>query len=170
MRGLPTAPGTNRATYAAQARTRAEALYAGVVTPHRSCGIALAETFGVGHRPYQALRKGGITGDGPCGAIQAGVILLGELLGDPDPTGGVTPELRSAILAYRAAIAGKVTQQVDTTCNARTAGFSSFSSPERLASCVSIAGVAAETVAEVLWDLDRPAPIPPPPWEALSGA
>ena len=67
------------------------------MTPHRSCGIALAATFGRPTAPYQSLRRGGITGDGPCGAIVAGQLLLGELFGDPDPTGPVTATLREAM-------------------------------------------------------------------------
>jgi len=69
--------------------------------PHRSCGIAIAETFGVPSRPYQALRRGGITGKGACGAIRAGEQVLGELLGDPDPVGAVTPELRAAVTWFQ---------------------------------------------------------------------
>ena len=57
------------------ARRTAFVLYEGVETPHRSCGIALAETFSLDTRPYQAFRKGGITGEGPCGSIQAGLII-----------------------------------------------------------------------------------------------
>ena len=52
--------------------------------PHRSCGIALAETFNLATTPYQCLRNGGITGKGECGAIKAGELILGEYLGDPD--------------------------------------------------------------------------------------
>src|SRR3982750_511947 len=84
-------------SYVDAARRVAFTLYEGVRTPHRSCGIALAETFNVPSRPYQALRKGGITGKGDCGAIRAGEQVLGELLGDPDPTGQVTPGLRAAV-------------------------------------------------------------------------
>src|SRR5438552_13895916 len=87
--------------YIAAARDKAFVLYEGVRTPHRSCGIALAETFGVPTPAYQALRRGGITGAGACGAIRAGEQVLGELLGDPDPTGGVAPELRAAITWYQ---------------------------------------------------------------------
>ena len=65
----------------AAARRKAHILYEGVLTPHRSCGIALAETFGLPSRPYQALRRGGITGEGDCGSIRAGELVLGELLG-----------------------------------------------------------------------------------------
>src|SRR3954463_4282364 len=87
--------------YVTAARDKAFTLYEGVATPHRSCGIAIAETFGLPPRPYQALRRGGITGKGPCGAIRAGEHVLGELLGDPDPVGPVTPELRDAITWFQ---------------------------------------------------------------------
>src|SRR5262252_6981441 len=87
--------------YIAAAREKAFVLYEGVRVPHRSCGIAIAETFGLPTRPYQALRRGGITGKGACGAIRAGEHVLGELLGDPDPTGAVTPELRAAIAWFQ---------------------------------------------------------------------
>src|SRR2546425_8452426 len=79
--------------YITAARDKAFVLYEGVRVPHRSCGIALAETFALATAPYQALRRGGITGKGACGAIRAGEQVLGELLGDPDPVGAVTPEL-----------------------------------------------------------------------------
>src|SRR5258706_12369282 len=84
----------------ARARDKAFVLYEGKRVPHRSCGIALAETFGLPTRPYQALRRGGITGEGECGAIKAGELILGELLGDPDPRGSVTPNLRAPIVWY----------------------------------------------------------------------
>jgi len=81
----------DEASYIAAARDKAFVLYEGVRTPHRSCGIAIAETFSLATPPYQSLRRGGITGKGACGAIRAGEQLLGELLGDPDPTVAVTP-------------------------------------------------------------------------------
>src|SRR6185436_8182347 len=87
-----------------RAREKAFVLYEGKRVAHRSCGIALAETWGLGTRPYQSLRRGGITGEGECGAIKAGELVLGELLGDPDPAGAVTPTLRSAIQWYQRAI------------------------------------------------------------------
>ena len=91
----------DEAAYVAAARDKAFVLYEGARTPHRSCGIALAETFGVPTPAYQALRRGGITGKGTCGAIRAGEQVLGELLGDPSPTGGVTAALRSAVSWYQ---------------------------------------------------------------------
>src|ERR1700742_2691706 len=104
--------------YVAAARAKAFTLYEGVVVPHRSCGIALAETFGVPSRPYQALRRGGVTGKGPCGAIRAGEQVLGELLGDPDPVGAVTPELRAAITWYQDAWLAHIRGgEPDITCD-----------------------------------------------------
>ena len=87
--------------YVDAARDKAFVLYEGVRVPHRSCGIAIAETFGLPSRAYQSLRRGGITGKGTCGAIRAGEQVLGELLGDPDPVGTVTPELRSAVIWFQ---------------------------------------------------------------------
>src|SRR6185295_2638390 len=89
--------------YVAAARDKAFILYEGTRTPHRSCGIALAETFGLPTPAYQSLRRGGITGKGTCGAIRAGEQVLGELLGDPSPTGTVTPALRDAVVWYQGA-------------------------------------------------------------------
>ncbi|MFZ5482432.1 MAG: hypothetical protein ACOZNI_37060 [Myxococcota bacterium] len=155
---------TDRASYARSARERADALYAGARTPHRSCGIALAETFGLPTPAYQSLRKGGITGEGPCGAVAAGTLVLGELLGDPDPTGAVTPALREAIPRYRTAVAAKIDGALETACNTRTAPLGEFAGERRKAYCTRLAAIVAESVAEVLWDLGRPVPIPPAPW------
>src|SRR5215467_8703397 len=100
----------DEASYVAAARDKAFVLYEGVRTPHRSCGIALAETFGLPTPAYQSLRRGGITGKGACGAIRAGEQVLGELLGDPDPTGVVTPALRQAVTWYQSAWRARVVQ------------------------------------------------------------
>jgi predicted DNA binding protein len=54
----------------AAAREKAYILYQGRQVPHRSCGIALAETFGLATPAYQSLRRGGITGCGACGATR----------------------------------------------------------------------------------------------------
>lgn len=155
-----------RDAYVRAARERARALYAGVLTPHRSCGVALAETFGLPTPSYQALRRGGVTGAGPCGALQAGVLVLGELLGDPDPTGAVTPELREAIPRYRAAVAARIDLAVDTACDTRVAAHGEFLGPARKAYCTDLAALVAESVAEVLWDLGRAAPLPPAPYQS----
>lgn len=149
--------------YAESARARATLLYLGDAVAHRSCGIALAETFGLPPGSYQALRKGGLLGLGPCGAIQAGVLVLGELLGDPDPTGMPTPALKAAIPRYRALVAAAVDGSVEASCNARTAPFPEFASRARLEHCTSLAAIAAGAVATVLWEVGQIRPIPPAP-------
>lgn len=95
--------------------------------------------------------------------------MLGELLGDPSPTGPPTDALKVAAARYRAAIAAKIDLAVDTACNARTARFPTFAGPARLGYCTSLAAIVAETVAEVAWDAGAasgfaPPVIPPAPW------
>ena len=133
-------------------REQARVLYWGKEVPHHSCGIAVAETFSLPTRPYQALRKGGITGEGLCGAVMAGQLVLGELLGDPDPTGAVTPALREAMTAYLAAVRARVDRRESRTfvCNDLTGQFPDFGSEERLSFCTAIVVTVAEAVAEVL--------------------
>ncbi len=139
----------------AAARDKAFVLYEGRVTPHRSCGIALAETFNLPSPPYQSLRRGGITGEGECGAIKAGELVLGELLGDPDPTAGVTPALRAAAGHYRRAWQERVDRGPGgeggcTICNTLTEPFGDFASIERQRFCTNIAATVAEIVAAIL--------------------
>jgi hypothetical protein len=137
--------------YIARARDTAFVLYEGVRTPHRSCGIAVAETFGLPTRPYQALRRGGITGTGTCGAMRAGEQALGELLGDPDPTGAVTPALRAAVTWYQGAAAGIDRGGApDTICNNLVRPLGDFAGPRRKAFCTSIAAEVAALTAEAL--------------------
>jgi hypothetical protein len=134
------------------ARRKAYILYEGVETPHRSCGIALAETFGLPTRPYQAFRRGGITGEGPCGAIEAGLVILGELLGDPDPAGAVTPALRDAAVEYRRRVRESVfggAGDADTVCNHLTAPFGDFRGEARRSFCTGLVSTVAGIVAEV---------------------
>lgn len=140
-------------------------IYEGRLTPHRSCGIALAETFGLATPPYQALRRGGITGRGECGSLVAGRLVLGELLGDPDPTGPVTPALRQALEDYdrqwpRTLRRGAVTDSV--VCNDLTGQFPAFTSPARLSFCTLLASDVAALVAEILVRRGHPVPAAPP--------
>lgn len=145
-----------------QAREKAHVLYEGKQVPHRSCGIALAETFNLPPRPYQSLRKGGITGLGECGAIKAGELVLGEILGDPDPTGKVTEKLRDAALLYRELWQERIDrgpsarpgEPIDIVCNTLTAPFEDFMGPERQGFCTQLAASVAEVVAEVLCRLE----------------
>ena len=132
-------------------RERARVLYEGKQTPHRSCGIALAETFGRPTAAYQSLRRGGLTGDGPCGAILAGQLLLGEIFGDPDPTGPVTPTLREALAHYREEIARRLGRPGPIpACDALLQPFKDFQSEERKDFCTDLAATVAEVLAETV--------------------
>jgi hypothetical protein len=137
------------------ARRKAFILYEGKRVPHRSCGIALAETFNLPTRPYQSLRRGGITGEGECGAIKAGELILGEYLGDPDPAGKVTPDLRRAAAFYRREWRRRIDLGPggaggNIVCNVLTAPWGDFQGEARQGFCTSIAAFVAEVVAETL--------------------
>lgn len=141
----------DEATYVTAARDKAFTLYEGTVVPHRSCGIAIAETFGLPTRPYQALRRGGITGKGPCGAIRAGEHVLGELLGDPEPTGAVTAELREAIAWFQDAWLSRLRGgDPDIVCDHLVRPRGEFTGPARKAFCTSLAAEVAALTAEAL--------------------
>lgn len=133
-------------------RSKALLLYAGEQTPHRSCGIALAETFNRPTAAYQSLRRGGITGQGTCGAIVAGQLLLGELLGDPDPTGKVTPQLREAMTRYLARVEAELDRGSSPTliCNDMTAPHGDFLGADRHHFCTGVVGQVAQLVDEIL--------------------
>jgi hypothetical protein len=132
----------------------ARRLYAGVETPHRSCGIAMAETFGRATPAYQALRRGGITGCGECGVIVGARLVLGELFGDPDPTGPVAPALRTAMEEFEARWRGGIDRRAapgdDIVCNTLTGQFADFRGPERHGFCTSLAADVAALLAEVV--------------------
>jgi hypothetical protein len=148
-----------------KARHKAYVLYEGKQVAHRSCGIALAETFGLPSRPYQALRRGGITGEGQCGAIKAGELILGELLGDPDPAGKVTDTLRAAMKWYQSAWNARVDRggAPDIICNSLVRRFDDFMGPERAAFCTNIAAEVAALTAEALLRHGLTPEIPPLP-------
>jgi uncharacterized protein YwbE len=133
-------------------RSKALVLYDGTRTPHRSCGIALAETFDRPSAAYQSLRRGGITGRGTCGAVVAGQLILGEFLGDPDPTGKVTPALRTAMLEYDDRIAADLTRGAspDLVCNNLTAPHGDFMGPARHHFCTALVGQVAGIVDAIL--------------------
>lgn len=152
-----------RAEYVDAARTRADLLYRGEAVAHRSCGIALAETFGLPSASYQALRRGGLTGQGTCGALHAGLLVLGELLGDRNPAGPPTAELKAAAVAYRAWLAAELPGTPGDSCNSRTREFPDFTARPRALHCTALAASAAAGVAGVLWDLGRPTPLPAAP-------
>lgn len=145
--------------YVSAARAKAFTLYEGLQVPHRSCGIAIAETFGVPSRSYQALRRGGITGKGACGAIRAGEQVLGELLGDPDPVGAVTPELRAAVTWFQDAWLTRLrANNPDIVCDHLVRPHGDFAGPARKAFCTNIAADVAALTAEALcrFSAERP--------------
>lgn len=133
-------------------RSKALVLYEGVLTAHRSCGIALAEAFDRPPAAYQSLRRGGITGQGTCGAVVAGQLLLGEFLGDPDPTGKVTPALRAAMTRYLARIEAELDRgsSPDLVCNNLTSPHGEFLGPARHAFCTALVGQVAQIVDDTL--------------------
>lgn len=145
-------PGPTRPPAHGPLRSKALVLYAGTRTPHRSCGIALAETFNRPTAAYQSLRRGGITGHGPCGAIVAGQLLLGELLGDPEPTGPVTAALRAGSQTYRERIEREIDRgnSPDLICNHLTAAHGDFTGLPRQRFCTGIVGQVAQIVDEIL--------------------
>lgn len=147
----------------AKAREKAYVLYEGKVVAHRSCGIALAETWGLPTRPYQSLRKGGITGEGTCGAIVAGELVLGELLGDPDPAGGVTDKLRRAMVWYQREIHRRMNAPPDIRCNSLTRPLGDFMGDARKTHCTHLAALVAEVAAEALVRFELPFEIGPLP-------
>jgi len=134
------------------ARKKAFLLYEGRVVGHRSCGIALAETFNLKTPAYQSLRRGGITGEGYCGSIRAGEMILGELLGDPDPAGPVTDPLRRAVNWYQRQVPLRIDpkQSPDYVCNNLTRQHGEFTGDERASFCTELTAEIAALTAEAL--------------------
>ncbi len=143
-----------RAEVVAAIREKARVLIEGKRVAHRSCGISLAVAFDRDHRAYQALRRGGVTGEGHCGAILAGQLLLGELLGDPDPTRPATQALADAMVRYRKEITLRLPTKGGTShvCNDLVARFPDFKSDERQAFCTGLVAEVAEIVAGIALD------------------
>ena len=140
----------------AWAEQRAFLLYEGKAVAHRSCGVAIAETFGRDGRPYVGLRRGGLTGEATCGAIGAGVLVLGEVFGAPDVASPSTPELVAAVQRYHALWRerAQLGQARTILCNDLTGQFAEFASPERHGFCTALATVVAGCVAQVLVEMD----------------
>jgi hypothetical protein len=130
----------------------ARRLYEGKECPHYSCGICLAVTFGCNPNSYKSLRKGGITGKGECGALKAGEMILGEYLGDPDPTGPITEELQTAVAEYRKAVHEKIAPAggAYSSCSSLTGEFTDFTGEARKAFCAEIVTATVEILAGIL--------------------
>ena len=144
-------------------------MYEGKQVPHRSCGISIAETFGRATPAYQSLRKGGITGKGECGAIKAGELVLGEFLGDPEPTGKITEILKEGAALYRRIWTERFDLgpgsrdgrgNLTIICDDLVAPLGEFGGPVRHGYCTALAADVAAVVAEVLLRLG--VPVQPP--------
>ena len=81
-------------------------------------------------------------------------MVIGELLGDPDPTGGVTPALKGAMVDFESKLRGRIDRGeapgADLICNTLTGQFAEFRSPERAAFCTRLVTEVAGLVAEAL--------------------
>ena len=89
--------------------------------------------------------------------------VLGELLGDPSPTGAVTPELRSAITWYQAAWQSRLMpDKPDIICDNLVRPHGDFAGAARKAYCTNVAAEVAALTAEALcrFSASRPAITP----------
>src|SRR4051812_34322887 len=88
---------------------------------------------------------------------------IGELLGDPDPIGAVTPALRAAATWYQAAWPTRlVPDEPDIVCDNLVRRHGDFAGPARKAFCTNLAAEVAALTAEALcrFASSRPAIIP----------
>lgn len=135
-----------------EAKKKAVVLYEGKVVKHHSCGASVAMTFDRSVIPYQSLRRGGITGLRFCGSIRAGELILGEILGDPTPTGKVTLSLKNAITWYQSQIPKrfKPSTENDYVCNHLTNDKGDFMGENRKEFCTELTGKVAALTTEAL--------------------
>ncbi len=127
--------------------TLAFQLYDGELFQHRSCGIAMAEAFGRPTPAYQALRRGGLSGRGPCGVVLGARLILGELLGSPDPAAPTTEVLRAAMEDFDARLPETLRH---ATCAELTEPLGVFTGPKRHRACATLTRDVARLLAEVL--------------------
>lgn len=133
------------------ARRVAECLYRGERVEHRSCGVAVAETFGLNPMPYLVLRRGGLTGEQDCGAVRAGEMALAELIANGQYLGQTPEPLQAAIHDYRAVVRERIGRRPDESliCNSLLEPFGDMASPARWSHCTSLAAEVAALVAEI---------------------
>ena len=132
-------------------KEHARILYEGKKVPHHSCGICMAVTFGLKPSSYQSLRKGGITGAGECGAIKGGEMVIGEYLGDPDPIGAVTDNLRSGMTRYRELLAdARLSPLAMIVCDHLVRDYPDFQGADRKAFCTELVVQVTDMVQKVL--------------------
>ncbi len=134
------------------AREKARVLYEGKIVAHRSCGICLAETFGLPWRPYEILRKGGLTGEGTCGAIRAGEMVIGEILGPEKSTDPPPDAMRVATELYQRRWRERAESDrwPDAICNTLIRPLGDFGGEKRKGFCTDMAAEAAAIAAEAL--------------------
>jgi hypothetical protein len=146
------ASGKTESGLPSRAREVASILCEGRATPHRSCGVAIAETFHRNPLPYAGLRKGGITGRGECGAIKAGDLVLVEILGPADPLAALTDTLRASVTFFRDLCAERLALARGSylSCDEMVGRLGEFGGPARKEYCTRLAGVVAEALAETI--------------------
>ena len=77
--------------------------------------------------------------------------MLGELLGDPDPIGAVTPALRAAVTWYQDAWQRRLMpDEPDIVCDHLVRRHGDFAGPARKAFCTNLAAEVAALTAEAL--------------------
>jgi hypothetical protein len=79
-------------------------------------------------------------------------LLLGEFLGDPSPTGTVTPALREAVMDYESRVEGDLDRgpSEDLVCNNMTAPHGDFGGARRHQFCTGVVAQVAQLVDESL--------------------
>ena len=82
----------------------------------------------------------------------AGQLVLGEVLGDPDPTGAVTPALRAAMRRYVDRVEAELDRGAspDLVCAHMTAPHGDFAGAARHAFCTRVVAQVAQLVDETL--------------------
>jgi len=138
------------ASRADQAARLAQELYEGVRGGHRSSSAAIAEVFSEDPGRYEILHRGWLTGEGPCGAISAAVLVLGSSLVQTTAAGRET--LRAAMMDLQERLTTEVLEgeSIATPCAQLVAGFREFDSPERRAFCARLVGRVGRILAEVI--------------------
>lgn len=84
--------------------------------------------------------------------VIAGRLLLGEFLGDADPTGPVTEALRNAVQQYNTRVQTELDRgpSPDLICNHMTAPHGEFRGPARHGFCTRVVAQVAQLVDETL--------------------
>jgi hypothetical protein len=133
---------------------RARDLYSGQHLVARTSGVAIAETFGRRVSPYHGLARGGIAGEGECGAIVAGRLVIAEFLAGPDPKGILEGDLGVALRRYQHDIEHRIQGRgsPDYICSSLVAPYDGYDDPARVPFCTAVVAEVARIVAAILLD------------------